>query len=119
MMKCIRKSLQTNSYKTFHFYREVTIYLLRHKPKVCCLKRLLENSLVVHWLGLCAFTAENPGSIPDWGTKIPQMVGCGQSKKKQKICHGYEPYALVQQDSIYWGCVSLQFPVFFFTTTLA
>ena len=27
------------------------------------------NSLVVQWLGLCAFTAEGVGLIPGWGTK--------------------------------------------------
>ena len=32
------------------------------------------NSLVVQWLGLSAFTAEGPGSIPGPGTKIPQAV---------------------------------------------
>ena len=84
MVKCIRKSLQTNSSKTFHFYREVTMYLLKQKPKVCYLKRLSGNSLVVKWLGLCAFTAENPGSNPDWGTKISQMVGCGPKQKETK-----------------------------------
>ena len=30
------------------------------------------NSLLVQWLGLCAFTAKDPGSIPGQGTKIPQ-----------------------------------------------
>ena len=29
------------------------------------------NSLVVQWLGLRAFTAEDPGSIAGGGTKIP------------------------------------------------
>ena len=29
------------------------------------------NSLAVQWLGLCAFTAESPGSITGWGAKIP------------------------------------------------
>ena len=29
------------------------------------------NSLVVQWLGLRAFTAEGPGSIPGGGTQIP------------------------------------------------
>ena len=29
------------------------------------------NFLVVQWLGLCAFTVEDPGSIPGWGTKDP------------------------------------------------
>ena len=30
------------------------------------------NSLVVQWLGLHTFTAKDAGSIPGWGTKIPQ-----------------------------------------------
>ena len=34
-------------------------------------KKNLGNSLVVQWLGLCALTAEGPGSIPDQRTKIP------------------------------------------------
>ena len=38
------------------------------------------NSLAVQWLGLCAFTAEDLGSIPGWGTKIPQVVRHGQKK---------------------------------------
>ena len=29
-----------------------------------------------------AFTAEGPGSIPGWGTKIPQAMQYGQKKKK-------------------------------------
>ena len=32
------------------------------------------NSLAVQWLGLCAFTAEGPRSIPGWGTKFPQVT---------------------------------------------
>ena len=39
------------------------------------------NSLVVQWLGLHTFTAEGAGSIPGWGTKIPQAVWCGPSNK--------------------------------------
>lgn len=38
------------------------------------------NSLVVHWLWLCTFTAEGPGSTPGQGTTIPQAVGLGQKK---------------------------------------
>ena len=34
----------------------------------------LGSSLVVQWLGLCAFTALGPGSIPGQGTKIPQAT---------------------------------------------
>ena len=42
------------------------------------------TSLVVQWLGLCAFIAEGLGSIPGWGTKIPQAVQCGKKKEKNK-----------------------------------
>ena len=34
----------------------------------------LGNSLVVSWLGLCAFTARGRGLIPGWGTKILQAT---------------------------------------------
>ena len=39
------------------------------------------NSLAVQWLGLRAFTAEGPGSIPGRGTKIPQAAWCGKKQK--------------------------------------
>ena len=39
---------------------------------------------MVQWLGLGAFTAKGPGSIPGWGTKNPQATWCGQKKKKKK-----------------------------------
>ena len=39
------------------------------------------NSLAVQWLGLCAFTARGLGSIPGWGTKIPQAMQRSQKKK--------------------------------------
>ena len=39
----------------------------------------MENSLVFQWLGLCAFTAKDPGSIPVWETKISQPAQCGQN----------------------------------------
>ena len=32
------------------------------------------NSLAVQWLGLHAFIVEGQGSIPGWGTKIPQVT---------------------------------------------
>ena len=35
------------------------------------------NSLAVQWLGLQALTAEGPGSIPGWGSRIPQVGGRG------------------------------------------
>ena len=40
------------------------------------------SSLTVQWLGLRTFTADGTGSIPGWGTKIPQVQG--QKKKKRK-----------------------------------
>ena len=49
-------------------------------------KRLdcLGNSLVVQWLGLCAFTAERPGSIPD--QELRSGKPCSTSQKKKKNC---------------------------------
>ena len=48
----------------------------RHREAV------LDNSLVVQWLGFCAFATEGLGSIPGWGTQIPQTAWCGQERKK-------------------------------------
>ena len=44
------------------------------------LKNSIGNSLAVQWLGLCALTAEGPGSIPGRGTKNPQAERRGQKK---------------------------------------
>ena len=41
----------------------------------------LGNSLEVQWLGHGALTAEGPGLIPGWRTKIPQAMW--QKKKKK------------------------------------
>ena len=41
------------------------------------------NSLVVQWIGLCAFTAKGQGSIPARGTKMLQAVQHGQKKGHQ------------------------------------
>ena len=43
----------------------------------------MENSPAVQLLGLCAFTAAGPGSIPSQGTKIQQAVLCCQNKQKE------------------------------------
>ena len=43
----------------------------------------LGTSLAVQWLGLRTLTAEGPGSIPGWGTKILQAVWHYQKKKKK------------------------------------
>ena len=45
------------------------------------LNRVIGNSLAVQWLGLHAFTAMGPGSIPGRGTKISQAA----KKLKSKI----------------------------------
>ena len=37
--------------------------------------------MVVQWLGFSAFTAEGLGSIPGWGTEIPQAVWRGLKRK--------------------------------------
>ena len=42
------------------------------------------NSLAIQWLGLGAFTADGPGSIPGQGTKIPQAVRHGQKTKTKQ-----------------------------------
>ena len=42
------------------------------------------NSLKVQWLGLHAFIAKGLGSIPGWGTRIPQAVSYDQKKKINK-----------------------------------
>ena len=42
--------------------------------------------LVVQWLELCIFTAKGPGSIPGWGTKIPQVTQCGGKKLQKNEC---------------------------------
>ena len=39
--------------------------------------------LVVQCLGPCALVAEGLGSIPSWGTKIPQAAR-GRAKKTKK-----------------------------------
>ena len=52
-------------------FEVLSIYLLFNLTH---LKLKSGSSLVVQWLGLRAFTAESLGSIPGWGTKIPQAV---------------------------------------------
>ena len=42
------------------------------------------NALLVQWLGLCPFTAEEVGSICGWGTKIPKGAAKEEKKKERK-----------------------------------
>ena len=44
----------------------------------------LASSLAVQQLGLHALTVEDLGSIPGWGTKIPQAIQSSQKKKKNQ-----------------------------------
>ena len=44
-----------------------------------------QNSLVVQWLGFRTLTVERPGSVPGWGTKIPQVAWLGQKKKEKTL----------------------------------
>ena len=55
---------------------------------------------MVQWLGLCAVTAEVPGSIPGQGTMIIQDMRCGQKKKKKNpgiiiICTEFKKYFII------------------------
>ena len=45
------------------------------------------NSLADQWLELLAFTAEDPGFIRGWETKIPQALLCEKIKKIKKPNH--------------------------------
>ena len=44
------------------------------------INKLSRDSLAIQWLRLRALTAENLGSIPGRGTKIPQAVWLGLNK---------------------------------------
>ena len=46
-----------------------------------------ENSLVVQWLGIWAFTDGGAGSIPGPVTKILKTTQCGQGKKTAIFRH--------------------------------
>ena len=39
--------------------------------------------LMVQWVCLRALTAEGPGLIPSWGTKIPQTSRCSQKQRNK------------------------------------
>ena len=43
----------------------------------------LGTSLAVQWLGPCAFTADGRGSIPGWGTEIPQAAAQPEKGKNK------------------------------------
>ena len=87
--RAIHKSLFSCDYKRWHLLKYTTyIKYSRLNPtgvRPHCWKKKTENnfkgnSLAVQWLGLHAFTTADRGSVPDWGTKIPQALQCGQNK---------------------------------------
>ena len=101
----------------------VTLSLRRKVSWVWNFKNKISgNSLVVQWLGLCTFTAEDPGSIPGQGTKRKEGGNKDNYKKgggcekpdvpEQKM--GAEPSQSLEQPrvslfcenfSIIWCCM--------------
>ena len=81
------------------------------------------NSPEVQWLGLGAFTAEDPDSTPGWGTKIPQATWHGQKKKKSwhpSVLHPKEgaqlpvrqlPKEPICGPSLVVQCLRIRFPM--------
>ena len=69
---------------TVSWYEELSLDVLSSKrlSLITSLKVGLGESLVGQWLGLRALIAKGWGSIPGWGTKIPQRRWHGQKKKK-------------------------------------
>ena len=63
-------------YKKYNLQKTVDI-LMRFNLKI-------GNSLVVQWLGLCAFTVKGVGSIPGRGTTILQAVWPKKKKKEKR-----------------------------------
>ena len=64
----------------------------------------LASSLAVQQLGLHALTVEDLGSIPGWGTKIPQAIQSSQKKKNQTI-----EFSIATTKTIrYWDAKSSQ-----------
>ena len=69
-------------------------------PAAACLYGvLLGMSLAVQWLRPCSFAAGGPGSIPGWGTEIPQKPqrrmaflaqshSCFALQHKERACDG-------------------------------
>ena len=57
------------------------IYTTNITFKICN----LQNSLAVQWLGPCASTSGDPGSMPGQENKIPHATKRGQKKKKKKV----------------------------------
>ena len=54
-----------------------------------------------------SFHCRGLGSIPGWGTKIPQAEWCGQEKKKKKICSSVTLTTLQMLNGHMWLVVTV------------
>ena len=59
---------------------------LIQKSTAICFLRWGRNSLAFQWLGLGTLTVQGLGSIPGWGTKIPQAQWFDQKKEDGEYC---------------------------------
>ena len=59
--------------------------------------------LEVQWLRLTAFTAEGPGSIPGWGTKIPKLCSTARKKKEKRKASCRCPWPHCTRSAV-WDC---------------
>lgn len=57
---------------------------MRHPSLSTFKNKLQSNSLAAQWSELCALTAKGAGLILGWGTKIPELHGSTETKKKTK-----------------------------------
>ena len=65
--------LLTTTWWNFIYICNTCYYLLQWSTHSSCIKNMCwGNTLVIQWLGLGAFTAEGPDSIPGLGTKVSQ-----------------------------------------------
>ena len=56
---------------------------VRHPSLSTFKNKLQSNSLAALWSELCALTAKGAGLILGWGTKIPELHGSTETKRKQ------------------------------------
>ena len=79
----LRESQGTLEYNQMGSTKHIFL-ILNHsnKTKAVMNKQQTGTSLGVQWLGLCNSDAGGAGSIPGWGTKIPQAA-YSQKKKNQ------------------------------------
>ena len=67
------------------FFSNIYVLLCAKCNRTATTTKILANTLAVQWLGLHAFTAEGPSSVPGWGTKIIQAALCSQTRKTNNL----------------------------------